>query len=404
MPDRYERRPTPEILLDILGWQLRGDHAVAGAVWHMNHAVFERYNGSAQDAVQFLRSTHRCGDIICGSTPVTAYEMPAEGVFFYYELKDPSIPAERGVLSGILRLGSEFYRVQGVNYSAKNGTRDELFRILHTVRPATAGEAASPPVSAPDPAPGGEWGIRFSGESDDSLMQDMDSAHTVTSESPPAPRSPETMPPPPPAPAPAAAPRARPAPPAPKRSAPVPTLTASAPKRPEALPPSAPPPKPKRPAAKSAKPAAARRPKPRPPALAARTEPPKESFPKLSPLPTREVPAPAPAAALEDLDSRLIHNPLPDLIEMLRHENPRVRARAADILGERGDAAAAAVPRLIETLDDKDARVRSSAALALGNIGPKALPAAEKLREVARDRNADVSMSARTALERLAGR
>lgn len=444
LPAGYEPRFTPEIRLDIIGWQLARDHSIAGAVWHMNPVVPQSYGFSGRAAAEYLRATHMCGQRNCNSIPVMAYPLPHGGTLFYYELADPTIPADRGVFSGIFQVGREFYRVQGVNYSALNGTRDDLFKILQALQAATpelAAAAAPPPGETPG---GAEWGIRFSGESDLSLMQDMYSAQTVTTQKDVPPERlppPAALPEPKPAPKPAARAAALPPRPVPK------TRVAAAPPAPQTLPPA--PAAPVRPAAKapaaepvkapprrapdavvtaprkpapetfpaaaaavkpvSRRPPVARRPAPArpaapPKAIASRAGGKKESFPALSPIVPREVrPAPS-AAALEDLDDRLIHDPLPDLIDMLRHENPRVRARAADILGERGEAAAEAVPGLTAALGDKDARVRSSAAMALGNIGRAALPARSKLRKLASDPNADARISARTALERLDGR
>ncbi|MFI5345748.1 MAG: HEAT repeat domain-containing protein [Elusimicrobiota bacterium] len=371
IPAPYRPRFIPWINLDIVGWELEGDHSVAGAVWRMNHDVYRRFGGSAEDAARFIQSTHMCGDHVCGSTPLSTQELPNGGTLSFYELRDPSIPSDRGVLSGIARSGDEFYRVQGVNYDPLKPSRAQLLGILRGLRAAPGADAR--PVPIPNGAGSGDdWGIRFSGESDLSLMQDMHSS--------------SPMPPVPPAPA-------------------VSTVTLrvaarTKPRRPEKFPAPAVLPKTKPKAAvKPRAPAAKRRAAPAKTAKAAPAGP--QSFPVLPPVPPHESPALPSGKTYEDLDERLQHDALPDLIEMLRHENPRVRARVADLIGQRGESAAAAVPRLMENLDDKDDRARSSAAMALGNIGAPARGAIPKLKKMDHDPNPDARMSARNALEEL---
>jgi len=96
------------------------------------------------------------------------------------------------------------------------------------------------------------------------------------------------------------------------------------------------------------------------------------------------------------------NDPVPVLIEQLRSAQPRTRARAADELGKRGAAAAAAVPALRRALaSDGDRRVRASAALALGSAGSPAKGVVAELRRALRDKDEDVRFSAGIALERV---
>ncbi|MDE2510106.1 MAG: hypothetical protein KGL74_03190, partial [Elusimicrobia bacterium] len=175
VPAPYQPRFIPRVGLDIVGWERAGDHSVAGAVWRMNHQVFDRFSGSAEGAAAFLRSTHMCGDRVCRSTRLRGEPLGGDGVLYYYELRDPSVPPDRGVLSGIARTGGELYRVQGVNYDPARPSRAEFLRILRSLRPAPAEDARPVPVP-PGDGDVSDWGIRFSGESDLSLMQDSRSS------------------------------------------------------------------------------------------------------------------------------------------------------------------------------------------------------------------------------------
>lgn len=60
------------------------------------------------------------------------------------------------------------------------------------------------------------------------------------------------------------------------------------------------------------------------------------------------------------------------LVAELRHENWLHRSRAAEALGECGDAAAEAVPALTDALRDAHKEVRRDAVIALGKIGAAA--------------------------------
>ncbi|MFH2202638.1 MAG: HEAT repeat domain-containing protein [Elusimicrobiota bacterium] len=107
------------------------------------------------------------------------------------------------------------------------------------------------------------------------------------------------------------------------------------------------------------------------------------------------------AGRVEDHGAPPYHNPLPDLLSMLKSGTYRQRARAADELGALGGQAAAAVPELTAALADRSPRVRSSAALALGKIGWAADPAVPRLIKALRDKHPDVRYSASEALARI---
>jgi hypothetical protein len=94
-------------------------------------------------------------------------------------------------------------------------------------------------------------------------------------------------------------------------------------------------------------------------------------------------------------------DPVPRLIESLSSKDARRRARAADELGKRGDAARPAVPALRRALKDDDRRVRASAALALGSVGGSSTDVVADVRRALRDKDEDVRFSAAMALERM---
>ncbi|MBI3462390.1 MAG: HEAT repeat domain-containing protein [Planctomycetes bacterium] len=75
---------------------------------------------------------------------------------------------------------------------------------------------------------------------------------------------------------------------------------------------------------------------------------------------------------------------VPQLIQALENENPKVRAGAARVLGLIGDKAKAAEPTLIEALDDTDHEVRVSAATALSQIGADSKSAVPKITQLFR--------------------
>jgi HEAT repeat protein len=85
------------------------------------------------------------------------------------------------------------------------------------------------------------------------------------------------------------------------------------------------------------------------------------------------------------------------LTELLAHEEPTVRASAAEVLGALGDAAA--LDSLIRALGDADARVRLSATNALGRI--KHARAAATLARALQDQDNKVVSAAAAGLENL---
>src|SRR5262249_10557614 len=93
--------------------------------------------------------------------------------------------------------------------------------------------------------------------------------------------------------------------------------------------------------------------------------------------PTVQSPVPALIEALTNdrrvLDARracarLGEPVVPGLVELLRHETPRVRAQAALCLRKIGKRAKEAVPALLEALKDREQDVREKAARALQDI------------------------------------
>jgi HEAT repeat protein len=132
-------------------------------------------------------------------------------------------------------------------------------------------------------------------------------------------------------------------------------------------------------------------------------------FPKRNDLPApkspparSKIPVRALAILLEGNTSLATHDAVPDLIIALEKGDERLRARAADALGNMGQNASLAVDALKSGLKkDKNMRVRSNCALALGKIGPKARSAIRLLRKAAKNDHADLRLSAQTALENL---
>lgn len=130
--------------------------------------------------------------------------------------------------------------------------------------------------------------------------------------------------------------------------------------------------------------------------------PPAETMPAAGPGMNRAAPVPGAAGLVADAGTGKAENdPVPELIRRLSSPEPRVRARAADELGKRGAAAAAAAPALRRALKDRDRRVRASAVLALGGVAGPSSSVAADLRRALRDKNEDVRFSAVIALERL---
>lgn len=165
------------------------------------------------------------------------------------------------------------------------------------------------------------------------------------------------------------------------------------------------PPAPERPAAAASAPryeaADAREPAPRtvvPPREAAAPE----TLPPGPAAPVHEAPAAGTADFVADAGTgRPEDDPVPRLVEALSGPDARRRARAADELGKRGEAALPAVPALRRALSDRDRRVRASAALALGDVGGTSAETAAAVRRALRDKDEDVRFSAALALQRL---
>jgi HEAT repeat protein len=76
---------------------------------------------------------------------------------------------------------------------------------------------------------------------------------------------------------------------------------------------------------------------------------------------------------------------VPSLVKVLAHQQPEVRASAADALGHMGIAASEAVTGLMALLSDPDRQVRYRGVRALHELGPKAKPAVPVLREIILD-------------------
>lgn len=106
---------------------------------------------------------------------------------------------------------------------------------------------------------------------------------------------------------------------------------------------------------------------------------------------------------VEDSGARAspIHDPIPDLLVMIRSKDARKRSRAAEALGQMGLKAKRAVPALKKAIRDRSPRVRSSAALALGNTTRGSDTAVKLLRKALKDKHVDVRYSAAQALGRI---
>ncbi len=89
---------------------------------------------------------------------------------------------------------------------------------------------------------------------------------------------------------------------------------------------------------------------------------------------------------------------VPELIQVLKWENPGKRSAALSALSYIGIEAKDAVPILIEILDDDDYSLHSRAAIALGSIGLPAKPAIPPLIEMLDDEDIGFVMMAARAL------
>jgi len=114
-----------------------------------------------------------------------------------------------------------------------------------------------------------------------------------------------------------------------------------------------------------------------------------------------EKPVRAPAGIMADGGKIVRHDPLPGLIQSMRHASSRRRSRAADEIGHLGPRGLQAVMVLKKALKDKSPRVRSSAALALSNITVGSDRALKELKRMLKDKNADVRYSAAQGLGRI---
>ena len=84
------------------------------------------------------------------------------------------------------------------------------------------------------------------------------------------------------------------------------------------------------------------------------------------------------AEAFANADSAAVSS----LVKVLTHQQPGVRASAADALGHMGIAARDAVTNLMALLGDQDRQVRYRGVRALHELGPKAKPAVPVLRKI----------------------
>ncbi|HXB57424.1 MAG TPA: HEAT repeat domain-containing protein [Vicinamibacteria bacterium] len=89
---------------------------------------------------------------------------------------------------------------------------------------------------------------------------------------------------------------------------------------------------------------------------------------------------------------------VPELIEMLKGEDPRLRGLAASTLWGMGPKGKAAVPALAETLSDKDPELRTAAAMALESMGGEARDAVPALARVLGDHDNRARQAAVKAL------
>src|SRR5690242_9322796 len=94
------------------------------------------------------------------------------------------------------------------------------------------------------------------------------------------------------------------------------------------------------------------------------------------------------SAAPGQADPKKKKSDVPQGLKALKHEDPLVRMRAADLLGRLGATSKFALPELHEALKDKDARVRVKVAEALWRIEkPPASVIVPVLQAALRDKN-----------------
>lgn len=104
---------------------------------------------------------------------------------------------------------------------------------------------------------------------------------------------------------------------------------------------------------------------------------------------------------MEDAGKELRHDPLPELLEVLKDRESAKRSRAIDEIGALGPAGMPALRALKGALKDGSPRVRSSAALALGGVTAGSDAAVRELKSALKDKHLDVRYSAAMALGRV---
>jgi HEAT repeat protein len=95
--------------------------------------------------------------------------------------------------------------------------------------------------------------------------------------------------------------------------------------------------------------------------------------------------------------------PVEHWLEAIRSSDPKVRKKAADVLGNVGPIDPRSIPALIEAVRDTDPKVRDAAVLGLSKIGPDAAAAEPMLRDATKDKDETVRAHAATAVERVRG-
>src|SRR5205807_784900 len=99
-------------------------------------------------------------------------------------------------------------------------------------------------------------------------------------------------------------------------------------------------------------------------------------------------------AVCQESKNPLAGKPIPDLTELLKHKDARVRLAAVLALREAGQEADVAVKPLAERLKDANALIRRTAALTLGGLGADAAEAAPQQGAALRHRDTQVRRQA----------
>jgi HEAT repeat protein len=94
---------------------------------------------------------------------------------------------------------------------------------------------------------------------------------------------------------------------------------------------------------------------------------------------------------------------VPALLDLLRHNNNRVRGDAFNALANLGPRAAGAVPELIEILNGEETDLRRDAAWILGTIGPGAESAVPSLTPLLQHPDPHLRQTAAQALGQIGG-